>query len=289
MPRVRLADVEIVLPSLSRRYSGVTSTVVALVPAQTVMRSVAVLGPNLPERFPSVSWTDVLRGGWSPPPGRAVRVWHARRNVEMLAGVVLRDLLRQPWRLVFTSAAQRRHSGWTRFLLKRMDTVIATSPESAAFLEVPHTVSLHGVDTDRFHPVHDGRSLPCAPFAGGPAPRHVVGIFGRVRYQKGTDVFVDALVRLLPGRPDWGALVIGLEKASERAYADDLRARLAAAGLSERVRFLGEQPLETIPAFMRALDLVVAPPRHEGFGLLPLEAQASGVPVVASGPGPMPT
>lgn len=282
MPRVSLADVEVVLPSLNRRYSGVTSTVVALVPAQAETRAVAVLGPNLPLSFPRIRWRELLAGGWAPPRGRRHRVWHARRNIEMLAGVLLRDGLRQPWKLVFTSAAQRRHSRWTRFLIRRMDAVIATSPEASAYLTVPHVVSLHGVDTLRFHPVNDARRLPGDLFAGRTVPRHLAGIFGRVRHQKGTDLFVDALIRLLPERPDWGALVIGLEKPGERPYADALRTRLAEAGLDQRVRFVGEQPLDSIPTLMRALDLVVAPPRHEGFGLLPLEAQASGVPVVAS-------
>ncbi len=282
MPRVPFAAVEVVAPSLNTRYSGVTSTVIALTPDHARRIAIAVLGPNLPERLPSIGWGDVIRGGWTPPPGRRLRIWHARRNIEMLAGVVLARLLRQPWRLVFTSAAQRRHSAYTRWLLRRMDAVIATSPESAAFLHVPATVSLHGVETDRFRPAEDR----AAAFAASGLPgRFGVGVFGRLRPQKGTDLFVEAMLALLPSRPDWTAVLIGLVQPEDRAFVDGLAARIAAAGLGERVRFLGELPVEAIPGWYRALSLVAAPPRKEGFGLVPLEAMASATPVVASRAG----
>lgn len=282
MPRVDFAEVEVVAANLNRRYSGVTSTVIALLPAQARSLVIAGLGPNLPDHLPTVRWRDVLTGGWHPPKGRRHRIWHARRNIEMVAGLLLARLLRQPWRLVFTSAAQRRHTRFTKALIRRMDAVIATSPESAAFLDRSATVSLHGVDTAVYRPAEDR----AAAFAATGLPgRHGVGIFGRVRHQKGTDLFVDALLATLPARPDWTAVVIGLEKPEDRAFADTCREKLAKAGLADRVRFLGEQPVATIPVFMRALSLVVAPPRHEGFGLLPLEAMASGTPVIASRAG----
>lgn len=285
MPRVDFAEVEVVAANLNRRYSGVTSTVIALLPTQAREISIAGLGPNLPDHLPTVRWRDVLTGGWRAPNGRRHRIWHARRNLEMVAGVLLARVLHQPWRLVFTSAAQRRHSRFTRWLIRRMDAVIATSPEAAAYLTLPATVSLHGVDTSVYRPAVDRAAAWAATGLPG---RFGVGIFGRVRPQKGTDLFVDALVATLPGRPDWTAVVIGLEKAEDRVFADACRAKLAAAGLQDRVRFLGEQPVAAIPVFMRALSLVIAPPRHEGFGLLPLEAQASGTPVIASRAGAHP-
>ena len=54
------------------------------------------------------------------------------------------------------------------------------------------------------------------------------------------------------------------------------------AGLAGRIRFLGERPWEEVAALYRCLDLFLAPARWEGFGLTPLEAMASGVPVVAA-------
>jgi mannosyltransferase len=282
MPQVPFAAVEVVTPSLNARYSGVTSTVIALVPEHARRIPLAALGPNLPDALPQVRWRDVLSGGWTPPPGRKARIWHARRNMEMVAGLLLKTILRQPWRLVFTSAAQRRHTRFTKALIRRMDAVIATSPESASFLDVTATVSLHGVDTGVYHPVADRAAAWAATGLPG---RFGVGIFGRVRPQKGTDLFLEALAAVLPSRPDWTAVVIGLAKPEDAAFLAALKQRLAAAGLVDRVVFTGERPVAEIPGWYRALSLVVAPPRKEGFGLIPLEAMASATPVIASRAG----
>ena len=51
----------------------------------------------------------------------------------MIVGLLLRDVLRAPLRLIFNSAGQRRHKPLTRWMLKRMDAVIATSERSGKF------------------------------------------------------------------------------------------------------------------------------------------------------------
>ncbi len=277
-----LASLDIICPSLNRRYSGVTSTIIALLPVIARRHRIAGFGFRLPDDLPQVNLRDLLLHGWRPPEGRSARIWHARRNIEMIFGVVLRDVLRQPWRLVFTSAAQRRHTWLTRALLRRMDRVIATSEGAGSFLKVPHVVSQHGVDVQRFHPAED---RDAAWQETGLPGRYGIGIFGRVRPQKGTDLFVDALIDVLPSRPDWTAVVIGLETPEEATFGAGLRRRLQEAGLEARVRFLGERPVEEMPAWFRRLSIVVAPPRKEGFGLIPLEAMASATPVIASRAG----
>ncbi len=282
MAKADLSRIDVVVPNLSARYSGVTSTIIALVPEHMKRIAIAAVGRNLPERLPNVSLGAVLRGGFRPPRGRRARIWHARRNIEMLTGLLLARVLRQPWKLVFTRAGQRSTTAYTRFLARRMDAVVATSPEAAAVMRMPATVVMHGVDTDRFHPAADR----AAAFAATGLPgRYGIGIFGRVRPQKGTDLFVEAMLRLLPEAPDWTAVVIGLVQPEDRAFTDKLVRKVEEAGLATRIRFLGEQPVDTIPGWQRALSILVAPPRHEGFGLLPIEAMASGTPVVASRAG----
>ena len=64
---------------------------------------------------------------------RTPLIWHARRNNEMIAGVVL-SALGWPLKLVFTSAAQRHHSWITRWLIRRMDAIIATCGSPHLFL-----------------------------------------------------------------------------------------------------------------------------------------------------------
>jgi mannosyltransferase len=278
-PAVDVADVEIIAPNFKRRLSGVTSTIVQLVPLQARTLAIATLGPGLPAGLPQLGWRQGI-GLLSPPRRRPFRIWHARRNIEMIAGILLRDIARAPLKLVFTSAAQRRHQPLTRWLIRRMDAVIATNTRSAGFLEVPHTVIMHGVDLDRFHPAQGAAD----DFSASGLPgRRAIGCFGRIRPQKGTDLFVDAMIALLPDFPEWTAIVTGRVTAGHEAFAGDLRHRVVAAGLGERIVFLGEVP--DIRLWYRRVSLYVAPSRNEGFGLTPLEAMASGSPVVASDAG----
>jgi mannosyltransferase len=278
----RIEDVEVVAPNLKHRLSGVTSTIVQLVPEQARDLPIATLGGRLPPDVPKLGLAS-LAGLWRAPRGRPFRIWHARRNNEMLAGLILRDVLRARLRVVFTSAGQRRHKLFTRWLLRRVDAVIATSARSGSYLDVPYTVVRHGIDVERFRPPSaQGDDLAATGLPG----RHAVGCFGRVRPQKGTDLFVDAMIALLPRHPGWIAVIAGLVTADNAAFAAGLKKRIADAGLSERIVFLGEVP--DIKVWFRRLTLFVAPSRNEGFGLTPLEAMASGVACVTSDAGAYP-
>lgn len=273
------SHITVVAPNFKRRLSGVTSTIVQLVPLQARSIPIATLGPGLPDTLPKLSWRDLPKL-WRRPRGRPFRIWHARRNTEMLAGVVLRDILRMPLKLLFTSAAQRHHTGWTRFLIDRMDAVVATSERSRSYLRVPARVVMHGIDLDRFSP--DG-PMPAGELAASLEGRRIVGCSGRIRHQKGTDLFVAAMIALLPDHPDWTAVVTGRVTAENRAFAETLHRQIAEAGLKDRILLVGE--VHDIAAWFRRFDLYVAPPRNEGFGLTPLEAMASRTPVVASDAG----
>ncbi len=274
-----MAGIEVIAPNFKRRLSGVTSTIVQLVPLQARSLGIATLGPGLPDGLPRMRWWQVLRLLRRPASGRR-RIWHARRNTEMVAGLLLKKVLRAPLALVFTSAAQRHHKPFTRWLIRGMDAVVATSARSGSFLEVPHVVVPHGIDTERFHP-------PMGPedaFAASGLPgRHAVGCSGRIRHQKGTDLFVDAMIALLPDHPEWTAVVTGRATAENAAFREELKRKAAEAGLSERIVFLGEVP--DIRVWYRRFTLFVAPSRNEGFGLTPLEAMASQTAVVASDAG----
>ncbi|CAG1015062.1 mannosyltransferase [Rhizobiaceae bacterium] len=274
-----MSKIEVVAPNLKFRLSGVTSTIVQLVPVQARTLGIATLGPGLPDSLPKMRWWQLPTLLSRPVSGKK-RIWHARRNVEMVAGLLLRRVLRAPLHLVFTSAAQRYHQPFTKWLIRRMDAVIATSARSGSYLDVPHEVVMHGVDLDLFHPPRDGDDEFCA--AGLPG-RFAVGCFGRIREQKGTDLFVDAMIELLPRFPDWTAVIAGRVTPENFAFAQSLKARIATAGLGERIVFLGEVP--DIRLWFRRVSLYVAPSRNEGFGLTPLEAMASRTPVVASDAG----
>ena len=263
--------IEVIAPNLKRRLSGVTATVVRLIPIQARMIGIVTTGPGLPEGLPHVA---LARLPFLP---RHLRVWHARRNTEMVLGLILRLVM--PLKLVFTSAAQRKHKGFTRWLIRRMDAVVATSAKAAAFLEVPHRVVMHGVDGETFRPAD---KAPLRRALGLDPDAVLIGCFGRVRAQKGVDLLVEAALRLLPSRPRVQVIFTGRVTEDQKAFHADLLARIAAAGLSDRIRFLGELPWEEVVQRYQALDLFAAPARWEGFGLTPLEAMACGVPVVAT-------
>lgn len=277
-----IRDIEVIAPNLKRRHTGVTSTITALLPVQARQLKIAALGAGLPDSLPRVGWFDLLRHGWKTPPNRHFRIWHARRNNEIIAGLFLRSILRMPLKVVFTSAARRSHTWITRALLNKTDAIIATSPEADSHLHVPARVILHGVNTERFHPAQNRAQEWAETKLPG---RFGIGVFGRVRHQKGTDLFVEVMCRVLPRYPDFTAVIIGAITADQRIFAAGLKSRIAAAGLSDRIVFRGELEPEELPAWFRRMTIVVAAQRWEGFGLVPVEAMASGAAVVATRAG----
>ncbi|MBB4198702.1 hypothetical protein CCR94_06725 [Rhodoblastus sphagnicola] len=271
-----------VTPNLHWRYSGVTSTILALAPHVARLGPIACVGAHLPPETPQISFRQIFSRGWSHPPRGKHRIWHARRNDEMIVGLLLKHVLRQRWKIVFTWAGQRRQSRFTRWMLRRIDGVISTSEGSASYLEVPCVIINHGVDVRRFQPLANrAAEWKDAGLPGG----FGIGAFGRIRAQKGTDVLIEAALRLLPRYPGATLLLTGLITPENETFVAGLKEKIAAAGLESRILFLGEQPREKMPYWFALVSLYVAPMRWEGFGLTPLEAMASGTAVVATRTG----
>jgi mannosyltransferase len=276
-----LRELKVVVPNLHWRYSGVTATNRMIAPRLARVVATAWIGRDAPEGVARLTFADLLRLRGLPPSGPAARIWHARRNNEMLAGLLLKL---GGWRLkiIFTSSAQRRHSWITRALIGRMDAIIATSEAAAAYLQRGAAVVLHGVDTAVYCPPADR----AAAFAASGLPgKYAIGCFGRVRAQKGTDVFVEAMCRLLPQHPQFSAVIVGAETPDQRGFAEALRERVRAAGLSERIRFLGELPIAEVPRWYQRISIYAFTSRNEGFGLTLLEAMAAGAALVAARAG----
>ena len=273
-----LGEIDVIAPNFKRRHSGVTSTVIRLVPVQAKQIGIVACAPDLPPEVPTVSPSSPLFMSRRGPSGP--RVWHARRNVEMIAGLALKYLARKRLKLLFTSAAQRRHTALTRWLIRRMDAIVATSATSASYLERDALVIHHGIDCDQFRPVADRAALRQS--LDLPADGPLVGCFGRIRPQKGNDLFVRAMIRVFLDLPHGRALMMGRATDDHRPFLQGLKAEVAAAGLSNRILFRDEVPIAQLAAHFQALDLYVAPQRWEGFGLTPLEAMACGAAVVAT-------
>src|SRR6266481_2245236 len=225
-------DLQVIVPNLHRRYSGVTATNRMVAPKLAKLFRAAWFGSDAPDGIARMRVADLAKL-WRR---RTPLIWHARRNNEMIVGVLLR-FLGWPLKLVFTSAAQRHHTWTTRWLIRRMDAIIATSELSASYLKREATVIPHGVDTDTYAPPAD---RPAA-FAEAKLPgRYAIGCFGRVRAQKGSDVFVDAMCALLPRYPDFTAILVGAIVPEQAGFANDLRKRIEAVGLKSRIVMTGE-------------------------------------------------
>ena len=276
-----LDALEVVIPNLNWRYSGGTAVNRTIAPLIARRWRAAWFGPDRPEGIAGLSFADLIRLRLRAPGHGKARIWHARRNVEMLAGLFL-NLFGYRFALIFNSASQRKKTWLTDFLIARMDAVIATSDLAAQYLRRPATVIHHGIDVDLYSPPPDR----IAAFARTGLPgKYGVGTFGRVRRQKGSDLFVEAMCRLLPKYPDFCAVVVGLTTVDNRPFVEGLKQRIAAAGLTERIRFLGELPIEEVPLWYQRISIYVFASRVEGFGLTMLEAMAAGDAVVATRAG----
>ncbi len=267
-----------IIPNLSWRYSGGTATNQAIAPGLARLMRIGWLGPDRPGEVPRLSLGGLMR---LRAPRAVPVVWHARRNIEMAAGLVLK-FLGWPFVVIFTSAGQRRKTITTRWLIARMAAVISPSAVSASFVPRPAIVIHHGVDLARYAPAPDRAAAWATTGLPG---RYGIGCFGRVRAQKGTDLFVTAMCRLLPRYPDFTAVVIGDTIGVHHAFAERLKADVAAAGLSDRIRFLGALPAEEVPRWYARVSIYAFTSRNEGFGLTLLEAMAAGAALVATRAG----
>ena len=134
-----------------------------------------------------------------------------------------------------------------------------------------------GVDLDQFAP----RSQVEARAALGIAPdERMVLAIGRMEPLKGFDILIRAIAQLSDRRNIVLSIIGGDERASREL--DALRAVATEVGVTDAVRFLGARPHEELPAYYNAADVVAVPSFYESFGLVAVEAMASGVPVVAS-------
>jgi D-inositol-3-phosphate glycosyltransferase len=178
------------------------------------------------------------------------------------------------------------------------DRLVANTAEEARQL-----TDLYGADPWRVETVSPGVDLSVfRPASGGPAgalavrrrlglaPDAVVVAFaGRIQPLKGPDVVLRAaasLLRLCPWLADRLVVVIvGGPSGSEVGAPGRLEGLAASLGISSCMRFEAPCPQAELAEWYRAADVVLVPSHSESFGLVALEAQACGTPVVAAAVG----
>ncbi|WP_308123642.1 D-inositol-3-phosphate glycosyltransferase [Modestobacter marinus] len=140
-----------------------------------------------------------------------------------------------------------------------------------------------GVDLRTFRPGDQQRARERI----GVAADAVVLLFvGRIQPLKAPDMLLHAAARMLADdpalRPRLQVLVVGAPSGSGLAEPQRLQELAAHLGVTDVVRFLPPQPPAQLADHYRAADVAVVPSHNESFGLVALEAQACGTPVVAA-------
>ncbi|HEX2086681.1 MAG TPA: glycosyltransferase family 4 protein [Solirubrobacteraceae bacterium] len=250
----------------------------------------------------------------------AFLAWVAQMNADMLAtGAELRERfdfdlvhshdwlvavaaqrlaarMRVPWVVTVHATEHGRHQGWVdkhpqsyihaveKRMVHRADRVIACSnymqghvadvfalPASAV------TVIPNGIDPADLHVPGDLAALR-ARYAR--ADQRLVLLAGRLVYEKGFQVALDALPKVIRRVPDVRFLVAGTGTHEEELKAQARRLRLNRHGM-----FAGWLGDDALHGLYRIADLCVIPSLYEPFGLVALEAMASGCPCVAADTG----
>jgi D-inositol-3-phosphate glycosyltransferase len=174
------------------------------------------------------------------------------------------------------------------------DALIANTDAEAASL-----VSLYEACPDNVSVVSPGVNLQ--KFTSGNGKRvarknlglsesgHVIAFVGRIQPHKGPEILIRAIAEMVTHSPllrsNLTVMIIGGASGKSTAEVDRLKELVQWLGISDVVRF--EPPVERneLPDYYRAADLVCVPSYSESFGLVALEAEACGTPVVASAVG----
>lgn len=160
-------------------------------------------------------------------------------------------------------------------------------------LEAQQLVSLHHAERGRIDVVHPGVDLgvftpgskqDARAALGLAAHEQVVAFIGRIQPLKAPDVLLRAVAKL----PDVRVVIAGGPSGSGLAAPDSLVRLADELGISSRVSFLPPQSREELVNVYRAADIVAVPSYSESFGLVAVEAQACGTPVVAASVGGLP-
>jgi phosphatidylinositol alpha-1,6-mannosyltransferase len=227
---------------------------------RTGVEGIVHCGRGMPEGV--AAWMNRCLGGapyvcWSH--GEDIVTAGQSRELSFLANRVYRGAL--------ANIANSRNTG-------RMLEAIGVAPSR---IHVVHP----GVDVDRFRPDVDGSTMRTR-FA--PSGETLLLSVGRLQRRKGHDLAIEAVARLASTLPVQYVIV---GDGQERASLDALATRL---GVRSRVHFVGEAEDAALPLFYAACDLFLMPNRVddgdiEGFGIVFLEAAASGRPAIGGRSG----
>ncbi len=218
-----------------------------------------------------VGW--LARDRWAVPLVHTAHTLAAVKNASLAAG----DAPEPPLRAVGEEQ-----------VVDEADRLIVNTEDEAHQL-----VSLHHADPERIDVVHPGVDLQtftpgdraaARAALGLPPDEQVVVFVGRIQPLKAPDVLLRAVARL----PALRVVIAGGPSGSGLAAPDGLIRLAEELGIAGRVTFLPPQSREQLANLYRAADVVAVPSYSESFGLVAVEAQACGTPVLAAAVGGLP-
>jgi D-inositol-3-phosphate glycosyltransferase len=186
-----------------------------------------------------------------------------------------------------------RVQGETQVVAAANALIANTDAEGASLVSLydacPDTVHVvsPGVDLYTFTP-GESRGVARAHI-GQPADALVVSFVGRIQPHKGPEVLIRATSELVKHTPLLRhrliVNIVGGASGANTEEVDRLKELTTWLAIDDVVRFTPPVPREELPQWYRAADLVIVPSYSESFGLVALEAQACGTPVVATAVG----
>lgn len=228
--------------------------------------------------------------GWIDAEGIDVIHLHWARDLTL--AVLARRFARRAVRIVYTrqmAITRPKRDGYHRALYRRVDLMLVITrrlqEEARRFLPLP---------PERVQLLYHGIPAPSPPSARGcaelrgragvPPEAFLIGLIGRIEPAKGQHVLVDAVGSLAARGCDAHAVLLG--HAMQPRYLEDLRARIARAGLDARVRHHDFHPRAA--EIMGCFDCMVLTTYNETFGLVLIEAMRAGVAVIGTDAGGVP-
>jgi glycogen(starch) synthase len=251
------------------------------------------------DRF--VAWVrqmndDMLAAGEALAQTRSYDLVHGHDWLVAHASTALADRLAVPYVTTIHATEHGRHQGWVqdqpqahihaveRWMAQRADALIVCSyymrEHVADIFDIDEqrvTVIPNGVDPSELRPSGDLAALR-REFA---APHEkLVLLVGRLVYEKGFQLALDALPAVIERVGDVRFLVAG-----SGTHEGELKAQAQRLGLTDHGTFLGWIGDDVLHSLYRIADLCVVPSIYEPFGLVALEAMASGCPCIVADTG----
>lgn len=238
-----------------------------------------------------MAWTQAFNHSLVRAGLTLLREWtpdlvHAHDWLVAHAAIALSEFADVPLVTTFHATEAGRHSGWVAgpvnrqvhsvewWLARESDEIITCSASMQAEVDalfgpgLPQiSVIPNGIDTDGW---------PFAPRLHRDGPSELL-FAGRLEYEKGVQDLLAALPRIRRSHPGTVLTVAGVGTQADRLAELARRHRVARS-----VRFVGALDRDELVAAMHRADAVVLPSRYEPFGIIALEAAATGIPLIVS-------